>query len=124
MTTETEVLNDIRLSASGQGILLFRNNVGAAQDANGRHIRYGLANDSKAVSAAFKSSDLIGVRPVLITPEHVGMTIGQFVAIEVKRGGWAYKGNDREKAQLAFLHAIEAVGGYAKFATGVDTLWT
>lgn len=120
---EGEVLNAIRLAASTRGILLWRNNVGAAQDAKGRWVRYGLANDSKAVSTAFKSSDLIGVRPVEITPEHVGRIIGQFVAIEVKRSGWTYKGNDREKAQLAFLQAIEAVGGFAKFATGVNALW-
>ena len=123
-TSEGETLNAIRLEASTWGVLLWRNNVGAAQDAKGRWVRYGLANDSKAVSAAFKSSDLIGVRPVEITPEHVGRIIGQFVAIEVKRSEWNYKGNDREKAQLAFLQAIEAVGGFAKFATGVNTLWT
>lgn len=121
--SEGEVLNAIRLAASMEGIPLWRNNVGAAQDAKGNWTRFGLANDSNAVNAAFKSSDLIGVRPVTITPDQVGCTIGQFVAIEVKRGGWVYKGNPREKAQLAFLHAIEAVGGFAKFANGVDALW-
>lgn len=122
-TGEGDVLNAIRLDASKQGVLLWRNNLGVAQRDDGRWIRYGLANDSRVVNAAFKSSDLVGVRPVSITPQHVGKTIGQFVAIEVKRGGWKYKGNDREKAQLAFLNAIEATGGYAKFATGVDKLW-
>lgn len=108
----------VRVAAARAGWRLWRNNVGALPDARGRWIRYGLANDSAAVNARFKSGDLIGIRPVVIGPDHMGRTIGQFVSRECKRPGWAYKGTDREVAQLAWMEFINAMGGDARFTTG------
>lgn len=109
----------IRRAAPGAGWWLGRNNVGALLDKRGIPVRYGLANDSKAMNDAVKSADLIGLRPVLITPAHVGTTLGQFVSIEAKRPGWK-PGEDpkREKAQLAWAGLIRSKGGLAVFSTG------
>jgi len=120
---ENAVQSAVRVEASERGVLLMRNNVGAVRTDSG-FIRYGLANDSEAINRQNKSSDLIGVRPVLITPEHVGTTIGQFVARECKREGWRFGDGDkqREKAQLHFITAMLAYGADACFASGKGTL--
>ena len=52
---------------------MWRNNVGVLVDATGRPLRYGLANDSKALNTVLKSGDLIGWDRV-----------GRFVSIECK----------------------------------------
>ena len=48
--TETDIQNLIKLEASRLGIRLWRNNVGALFDSNGRCLRYGLANDSASLN--------------------------------------------------------------------------
>lgn len=118
MRSESAILNDIRLEASELGIRLWRNNVGASYTKNGDFIRYGLANDSVAVNSVLKSSDLIGIRPLLITPAHVGRTIGQFVSREVKHAEWRYHANDKELAQKRWIDLILEFGGDACFVTG------
>ncbi len=112
----------VRLEASEKGLRIWRNNVGALADANGRFVRYGLANDSKAVNDRIKSGDLIGIRPVRITPEMIGHTIGQFVSREVKAPGWHYTATPREEAQQRWAELINGLGGDAAFATGRGTL--
>ena len=121
--SEAAVQAAVRLDAARRGWLLYRNNSGACQDRSGRHIRYGLANDSKRVNDVFKSSDLIGLRPLEITQEHVGRVIGQFVALECKKRRWVpgkSTGEDRKRelAQLNFMLRISALGGLARFTTG------
>ena len=113
--SEGEVQQAVRLQASQAGGRLWRNNVGAYQTDVGSWVRYGLANDSKQMNTLLKSSDLIGVQPVLIGPEHVGSTIGQFVAIEVKREGWKFTGKGREMAQLKFGALVQSLGGKFNF---------
>lgn len=113
--SESAVVNNVRLEASRVGARLFRNNVGACVDSKGRLIRYGLANDSKQMNKQIKSSDLIGIRPVVITPDMIGSTIGQFVARECKAGDWSYRGDEHEVAQLRFLELVVALGGDACF---------
>lgn len=108
----------VRLEAARKGVHLWRNNVGACTDENGNFIRYGLANDSKRLNDVIKSSDLIGIKSVFITPAMVGSTIGQFVAREVKREGWRYTGTPREQAQLRFIELVCSKGGDAQFTTG------
>jgi hypothetical protein len=117
-TSESSAQANVRIEASRQGARLWRNNVGHVETADGRHFRYGIANDSVAVNRQVKSADLIGLRPVLITSEHVGSLFGQFVAREVKRPGWKYHGTSRERAQLQFLTIVLALGGDANFSTG------
>lgn len=109
----------IRLAAARAGWWLGRNNVGALLDKRGVPVRYGLANESKAMNEAVKSADHVGLRPVLITPAHVGTTVGQFVSIEAKHPGWK-PGEDskREKAQFAWAGLIRSKGGLAVFSTG------
>lgn len=116
--SETAAQSAVRLAASKAGWRLFRNNVGAGHLQNGRFIRWGLANDSHAVNVSLKSGDLIGIKPIVITNEHVGTTIGQFVSREMKKPSWVYSGSDREIAQLKWIELITALGGDAKFSTG------
>lgn len=74
------------------------------------------------MNKVIKSADLIGIRPVLITPGHVGLVIGQFVSREIKPTGWKYTGKAREEAQLRWAELVAACGGDAAFATGEGTL--
>ena len=113
--SEASVQARVRLDAAQRGIVLWRNNVGAFGP-----VRYGLANDSAAVNHRIKSSDLIGIRPTVVTPDMVGMLIGRFVARECKRAGWSYTGDSRERAQLRYLEIVTSLGGDAGFATGAD----
>lgn len=122
--SEAAVQVRIRLEASKKGCRIWRNNVGAYDE---RHppspgSRWGLANDSKQMNALIKSSDLIGIRPLLITQGHVGNIIGQFLAREVKKSAWSYSGDKREEAQLNFLNLVASLGGDAAFANSVGTL--
>lgn len=97
-----------------------RNNSGAFSDETGRLVRFGLGNDSQRTNALFKSSDLVGPRSVLITPEMVGRTVALFWARECKAPGWKYTGTPREVAQLRFLSKIVQMGGDAAFYSGLD----
>lgn len=121
-TSEAATQAAVRLEAARKGVRLFRNNVGVLMDATGRPVRYGLANESKQVNDVCKSADLIGWRPVLIGPQHVGQVIGQFVSRECKRPGWHYKGDAHEQAQLAWAQLVAAGGGDAAFCNGEGTL--
>lgn len=121
-TPESRVQDEARLLASKMGWRLFRNNVGVLKDERGVPVRYGIANDSPAMNKRIKSSDLIGIRPVVITPDMVGSTIGQFVAREVKKAGWRYKGTEHEAAQLAFGTLIIGLGGDFRFWSGEGPL--
>lgn len=111
----------VRIDAAVNGIWLTRNNVGALLDERGVPVRYGLANESKAQNRVVKSADLIGIKPILIGPQHVGRTIGQFVSREVKHAGWSYTGSEREVAQLNWCNFVLAKGGDAAFCSGPGT---
>ena len=121
-TSEAAVQAVVRLEAARKGVRLFRNNVGALLDSRGVPVRYGLANDSKQVNDVVKSADLIGWRPLLIAPGHVGHYVGQFVSRECKAFDWHYTGNAHEQAQVAWAELVNAGGGDASFCTGEGTL--
>lgn len=122
MPSEAWAQSAVRLEASQKGARLWRNNNGAFQNETGRWIRFGLGNDSEQLNRKIKSSDLIGIRPVPITQEMVGSTIGRFTCREIKAPGWRYTATEREIAQLNWINVINALGGDAAFATGPGTI--
>jgi len=85
--SEAAVQAGLRLNAAKRGIRAWRNNVGVLMDAKGRPVRYGLGNESKQMNAMWKSADLIGCEPILITPNHVGQTLGRLWSREAKAVG-------------------------------------
>lgn len=109
---------DARLQAAQSGRMLWRNNVGALYDRQGRLIRYGLANDTKQQNDKMKSSDLIGIYPVRVTPQMFGQVLGVFWAVEVKEAGWQFSSSDREMAQLAYGNRVQSLGGKFQFFAG------
>lgn len=108
----------VRQARELHGAYLFRNNSGAYTDENGSHVRYGLGNLSKQVNDVMKSSDYIGIWPFHVRPEHVGQTIGQFCAVEMKASGWSYTGKGTEKGQLNFGQLVLRLNGRFKFHAG------
>lgn len=97
---------DFRLLAHRAGLVLWRNNSGAARDPSGRQVRYGLGNDSAELCRERASSDWIGMAPS-----------GRLLAVEQKPPGWSYAGTPRERAQLNFINEVKRRGGVAGFAT-------
>ena len=111
----------VRLAAGRAGVPLWRNNNGGCTDQTGRLIRFGLGNESPALSKVWKSADLIGILPVVVQPSHVGQTLGVFIAVETKKSGWRLTpGDKRGNAQAAFLRSVTAFGGVAGFCCGPD----
>jgi len=140
MTTksETQVQQDVKLEASQRGMRLWRNNNGAFHDGQ-RMVRYGLANESSAVSKGCKSADLIGCTPYAVTADDAGFTqmtdgtwartkepriIGIFTSIECKRGDWnGSTTGKREQAQDNWRRLVLSLGGFAMFAKDVREVW-
>jgi hypothetical protein len=120
--SESYIQSAVRLEAANKGIWLMRNNVGACQDKSGRLIRYGLSNDSKQMNKRIKSADLVGIKPILITQEMVGSTIGQFFAPEIKESAWSYSGDEHEQAQQRWGAKVISMGGAWKFINKVGVL--
>lgn len=79
----------------------------------GRKITYGLGRGTP---------DLIGIRPVIITPEMVGKKMGQFVGIETKNPNWKFRNTEHEKEQLKHIELINNLGGLAGFVKTEDDL--
>lgn len=125
--SETAVQQRLRIHGSNRGLRLWRNNRGALKDTRGIPVRYGLANESEAMDKMIKSSDLVGIQPITITPAHVGKTIGRFVSVEAKRAGWQYAGGEREEAQLRWINLIcsyGGAGGFAQSEADIDSILT
>lgn len=124
MKDESEIQQLIQIEAAKSGCLLMRNNSGALQDATGRTVRYGLGNVSAKYSENIKSSDLVGITTITITPDMVGKQIGVFTAVEVKKEGWSIdkKLDKREQAQKNFIDWVRSRGGLAGFASSLDSL--
>ena len=121
---EAAVQQRIRLRAAEMGTPLLRNNRGAATTDDGRHVRFGLGNESAKINKRFKSSDLIGIWPVVIGPEHVGRTLGVFFAVESKASDWTYRETDEhDAAQARFGQWVTNHGGIFRFATDIKDVW-
>lgn len=108
--SETPIVKSIQLAVGALLVKLFRNNVGMLEDKFGNKVRYGLAPGS---------SDLIGWKPVTITPEMVGNKIAVFVAVEVKKPG-SRTDKARLELQKNFVAAVNKDGGIAGFVESVD----
>lgn len=103
--SETAIVAAVRIALSKVGVRIFRNNTGTLPDRNGRIVRFGLCKGS---------SDLIGWRSVLVTPEMVGQRVAVFVACEVK---------DKTIPTLEqrnFLAAVQDAGGIAILARSAE----
>lgn len=101
---ETNLMNAIMLAQ--HGCRLFRNNTGAIKDSEGRLVRFGLCKGS---------SDLIGFKPVTVTPDMVGKTVAVFVAVEVKTPN-----GKATPEQVNFVNRVKEHGGIAGIARSVD----
>jgi hypothetical protein len=119
---EKYVKSQIRLAAPSGGYCLWSNNVGVLQNRYGTPVRYGLANDSKALNDRLKSSDLIGWKRVTVTQDMVGQTLAVFVAIECKKPNWRYAGTPREEAQKRWIDLVVSSGGFGQFMTDAKEL--
>ena len=124
-TSEAAVQAMLQIEAAKRGGALWRNNSGACVDQDGRQVRYGLGNTSAKLNDHFKSSDLIGITPLMVTSASVGQIVGVFTAIEVKAPGWQgpREGHNRESSQNNYLKAVRALGGIGKFAQSTQDVY-
>lgn len=132
MTTEANIQREVMLAASQGGDTLWRNNVGKGWVAPpNRTIRatkpmtVRLNPGDVVLRDAFRitwgltpgSSDLIGIRPTIITPEMVGQIRGLFLALEVKTPRGRVTGEQR-----TFIQHVLGRGGIAKVVRGVEDI--
>lgn len=116
---ESAVASHIRLDAAQCGCWLGRNNSGGFYDQSERFVRYGLGAFTEADEC--KSSDFIGITPLLITPADVGRVVGVFTAIETKPSDWKFNSADKRCLhQKNFIDMVISAGGFAGFATNVN----
>lgn len=104
--SEQRIQQEIRLALGRGDVRLWRNNTGCLQDRRGQMVRFGLAPGS---------SDLIGLRRIRIGPEHVGMDLAVFAAVEVKDA----RGRASPE-QKQFLQVINELGGLGGIARSID----
>lgn len=106
---EDRVSAEIDLAHSHGEVRLFRNNVGVLVDrATGRPVAFGLG--SKGARPLRGTSDKIGYRSVVVSPEMVGRRVAVFIAIEEKDLGRP------TPDQLQFIANVQAAGGIAGVA--------
>jgi len=119
MNPETKLQNLQMLALSQAGCLVWRVETAGAwvgkvihKDnqtvtlANARMIQAGLCKGG---------SDIIGIRPTVITQDMVGQTVGVFLADEVKTPT-----GRPTKEQLRFIEAVNNAGGIAGIARSVS----
>lgn len=118
----------VEIEVSRRGWRVFRNNVGRAWHGNvTEEYMMSTKNGSKKVIELYDaymisyglgvgSSDRVGWRPVVITPEMVGQTIAQFVALECKSARYTRVPEE----QWNFLQQVHRAGGYAAVARLID----
>lgn len=122
MKSEALIQNHAQLFAASYGTY-WRNNCGVAIDETGRHIRYGLCNESAKLNKSIKSSDDVGITPIIITPEWLGCRVGVFTAFEYKKEGWRFSPKDEHAvAQKAFHDIVLSLGGFAGFVQSNDDI--
>ena len=118
---ESDIQRAVMLAASEAGFTTWRNNTGQAWAGEVQRLKDGsvLIRHPRPLHAGLckGSSDLIGFRRVVVTPELVGETLAQFVAIEVK----APRGRLSE-AQERFLEFVRSAGGLGIVARSAEDI--
>lgn len=121
---EHGIQNAIRNALAGR-LLLFRANVGRGWTGKTERITKGglvavqpgdvVIRKARPFDTGLPPgfSDTFGALPVLVTPDMVGRTIAQFVALEVKQPGERAKDH-----QAKFLQAVRNQGGRAGVVNG------
>ena len=92
---ETKIQNRIMMDMSKKGYLVWRNQVGLFKTMDGRAVNIGIKG----------SSDLMAVKPTVITPDMVGQTLAVFVAVEVKTAT-----GRQSEPQKKWQKAVEKLG--------------
>jgi len=117
---EQAIQNMIRVKLSELGIINFRNNTGMGWAGKAQKIRATgnilvqpgdvIVRNARPLHAGLceGSSDIIGVKTVVITEDMIGQTVGIFVAPEVK----TKKGKASAKQEI-FMDNINKAGGIA-----------
>jgi hypothetical protein len=104
--SESTIQKQIRLAVSQGGATVFRNNTGQLPDRFGRMVQFGLCKGS---------SDLIGWRSIVVTPEMVGKRLALFLALEVKTASGPIR-----PEQKIFIDNVRKAGGLAGVVRSVD----
>lgn len=97
--TEQHIQQLIRINCSRGSVRLWRNNVGAMTNNDGRLVKYGLCTGS---------ADLIGI-------QQLPSGLGRFVALEVKRPG-----GRATQEQIKWLAMVREMGGIAEIVHSVE----
>lgn len=112
---ENNIQKRIMLALSKQGVTIFRNNTGMGWAGEAIRLQSGdvLIKNPRPLHAGLcvGSSDLIGFKPVKITPDMVGKTVAVFTAVEVKTPT-----GRASKEQLNFIDRVKQAGGNAGVA--------
>lgn len=96
MGSETLIVSQCLEWLAKRRLFAWRNNTGSYRTPEGRFIRYGHVG----------SSDILGITPVVVTPEMVGQTLGVFTAVECKT-----ETGRQSKAQQTFQAMVTRNGG-------------
>ncbi|EEO8517994.1 hypothetical protein G6K62_003844 [Salmonella enterica subsp. enterica serovar Rubislaw] len=116
--SESATSKECELIAARAGQRIWRNNSGALKNEKGMMVRYGLGNTSAKINAVMKSSDYIGIKTKIVTPDMIGSKVGVFIAAEMKRPDWHMIPSDkRAQAQATFGAIVENAGGEFRFIT-------
>lgn len=124
--SESDITNPLLVAASRLGCRLWRQNTGrgwVGEMARGPgHFILGpgdvVIRKARPLIAGLcvGSSDTIGLRPVTITPDMVGQTIAQFVALEIKTENVRLT-----KEQRGFLAMVRSLGGIGEEVRSVES---
>jgi hypothetical protein len=109
------------LALSARGWAVWRQNVGLAWAGDVKKLGPGrvLIENARPLHCGLckGSSDIIGIRPVVITQEMVGSTIGGFGAVEVK----TLRGRISQEQQW-FLDSVTKHGGWSGVIRSLEDL--
>lgn len=107
-TPEGVIQAEIRLAIGREAtVRAFRNNSGVLYDRTGQPVRFGVGHPG--------GSDLICMKQVVITPDHVGRTLAVFAAVEVKSPT-----GKLTPEQQRFLDFVTGFGGIAGVVRSPD----